>query len=166
MNAIRPVLSGPGVNVSSAVLKIDELALLLQQSDVRALESASDVDANAPGERSIGWIMYMRQRWPVYSLSGQLELSDDVPTARRTCALLAIDTGYIGILCDDVSIMKQAAGKFHEVPTSMKSADMPLLGLLPSGDKLMCVSNPNLLAAYIEHLICKPSLPRELTCHV
>jgi hypothetical protein len=164
MSSLRFALTGPGMNVSAAVLKIDGLDLMLQQSDVRALESASYVDANDPCEGSVGWIAYMRQRWPVYSLSDQLVLSDEVPPSRRTCALLALEAGYFGLLCDDVSIVKQAAGQIHEVPAAMKNPDTPILGLLPSGDKLLCISNPNRLADYIEHLACKPSLPKELPC--
>ena len=152
------------MNVSAAVLKIDGLDLMLRQSDVRALESASYVDANNPWEGSVGWISYMRQRWPVYSLSDQLELSDDVPPSRRTCALLAIEAGYFGLLCDDVSVIKQAAEQTHEVPLAMRDAYTPILGLLHAGGKLLCVSNPALLADYIEHVVCKPSLPGGLPC--
>jgi hypothetical protein len=164
MSALRPVLPGPDMNVSAAVLKIDGLDLMLRQSDVRALESAAYVDANNPWEGSIGWIAYMRQRWPVYSLSAQLGLSDDVPPSRRTCALLALENEYFGVLCDDVSIVKQAAGQIHEVPPAMRNAHAPILGLLHAGDKLSCVSNPSLLAGHIEHLVCKPSLAEELPC--
>jgi hypothetical protein len=164
MNALQPTLPGFGMNISVAVLKIDGLDLMFRQSDVRALESASYVDANNPWEGSIGWIAYMRQRWPVYSLSDQLELSDDVPPSRRTCALLAIETGYFGMLCDDVSIVTQAAWQTHEVPVAMKNASTPILGLIHAGDKLMCASNPNLMAEYIEHMVCKPSLPKGLPC--
>jgi hypothetical protein len=152
------------MNVSAAVLKIDGLELLLKQSDVRALESASFVDANDSRKGSIGWIAYMRQRWPVYSLSEQLDLLDDVPPTRRTCALLAIETGYFGFLCDDVSIVKQTTGQIHELPASMRNADTPILGLLPTGNKLLCVSTPNLLAEHIERLVCKPSLLMDMPC--
>ncbi|HLY96920.1 MAG: hypothetical protein ACM3W8_07255 [Sideroxydans sp.] len=152
------------MNASAAVLKIDGLDLLFQQSDVRALESASSVDGNASREGSVGWISYMRQRWPVYCLSDQLELLIGVPPSRRTCALLALETGYVGMLCNDVTIVKWPAGQCHEVPVAMKRADTPVLGLLPSGDKLLCVSAPNRLAAYIEHQVHKSALPGELPC--
>jgi hypothetical protein len=151
------------MNVSAAVLKIDGLDLMLRQSDVRALESASYVDDIDPLEKSVGWISYMRQRWPVYCLSDQLDLLGSVPSSRRSCALLALENEYFGVLCDDVTIIKQTAQR-HEVPLAMKNAETPIQELIPSGDKLLCVSNPSRLADYIEHLVCKPSLPRGLPC--
>lgn len=164
MNTIRFSPTGVGMNASAVVLKIDGLDLMFQQSDIPALESASGVDGRDPREESVGWINFMRQRWPVYCMSDQLDLLSGVPPSRRTCALLALETGYIGMLCDDVTILKQDTGQRHDVPVAMKKADTPILELLLSGDKLLCASNSNRLAAYIEHLVRKPSLPEELPC--
>lgn len=164
MNSTQFALTKLGGDASVAILKIGGQDLLFQQSEVRALESASYVDCNNPWEGSVGWIAYMRQRWPVYSLSEQLELLDEVPNSRRTCALLATEAGYFGLLCDDVSIVKKIEGLIHEMPTAMKKADTPIQGLLHAEKKLLCVSNPNRMADYIEHLVCKPSLPKELPC--
>jgi hypothetical protein len=152
------------MNAPAVVLKIDGLDLMFLQSDIRALESASDMDTNSPRQASAGWIVYLRQHWPVYCLSGQLDLLDIVPQSRRTCALLPIADAYIGILCDDVSILKQVAGKRHELLPIMKRGDTPILELLPFGEKLLCVSHPVCLSAYIEQLVHKSSLPRELPC--
>lgn len=164
MSTLRSDLSRAAMSSSAAVLKIDGLELLFQQSDIRALESASAVDGSEPRQQSVGWMTYMRQRWPVYCLSEQLDLLGGVPPSRRTCALLALETGYVGILCDDVTIIKQAAGQRHEVPPAMKRADTPILGLFPAGDKLLCLSSPSRLAAHIERQIRQPSLPGELRC--
>jgi hypothetical protein len=164
MSTPRLPQTATGMNVSAVALKIDGLELLFRQSDIRALESASEVDGNDPGEGSIGWVGYMRQRWPVYCLSNQLELLSGMPPSRRTCALLALDTGYFGMLCDDATILKRVAEQVHEVPVAMKNADTPILGLLPAGDKLLCISAPNHLAAYIARQVRKPSLHRELPC--
>lgn len=164
MNTTRFALTDDGMNAPAVVLNIDGLDLMFRQSDIRALESASDVDASDPGGKRIGWISYMRQRWPVYCLSGQLGLLGKMPPARRTCALLEFENGYFAILCDDVTIIKQVAGQHHEVPIVMKHADTPILELIPCGDRLLCVSNPSRLAAYLEHLVHLPSLPEGLPC--
>ncbi|MDO8989606.1 MAG: hypothetical protein Q7U91_08205 [Sideroxyarcus sp.] len=162
MSAPSPSTGSTGA--SAAVLKIGGLDLAFRQSDIRALESASDMDGNAPLERSVGWIAYMRQRWPVYCLSEQLDVLDSVPPARRTCALLAFEAGYFGLLCDDAAILRQAAGQLHEVPPAMKHANTPILGLLPDGEHLLCLSNPGRMAAYLEHRTRRQSLPEELPC--
>lgn len=152
MNMMRPSLPGTGMN-AAAVLKINGLSLLFQQGDVRTLESASDVDGSEPMAHSVGWVNYLRQRWPVFCLSEQLELQDEVPSSRRTCALLALEDGYAGVLCDDVSIIKQLAGTRHEVPPVMRAAVSPIRELVASEHGLLCVSSANHIAAYIEHLI-------------
>lgn len=153
MNMMQLPLAGAGMNTSAAVLKIDGLDLMFRQSEIRTLESASDVDGSDPREKSVGWIRYMRQRWPVYCLSEQLELLGSVPASRRTCVVFAIETGYVGVLCDDVSILKQVAGQSHEVPPAMKKADTPILGLVPHNGGLLSASHSNRLAAYIEHRV-------------
>ena len=152
------------INATAAVLKINGLELMLPQTEVRALESASDVGGSDPMERSVGWIGYMRQRWPVYCLSEELELLGSVPSSRRTCALLAIESGYVGVLCDDVSVQKQIAGKSHELPFAMRTADTPITGLLPYGGGLMSITGARRLAAYIDLQVRKPSPIKELQC--
>jgi hypothetical protein len=158
------VLPDVEMNATAAVLKIDGLALMLPQTEVRALESASDVGGSDPAKKSIGWISYMRQRWPVYCLSEQLELLGSAPSSRRTCALLAIENGYIGVLCDDVSVQKQITGKSHELPLAMKTADTPVTKLIPFGGELMSVTSAKRLAAYIDLQVCKLASNKELPC--
>ncbi len=152
MSAPRLAPTGAGMTASAAVLKIGSTELLFQQGDIRSLEAATDVDGNHPREGSVGWISYMRQRWPAYCLSEQLELLGSVPPSRRTCALLALETGYVGVLCDDVTFIKQAAGKVFEVPPAMKAAGTPILGLAPYPAGLLSISRSNLLAVHIERL--------------
>jgi hypothetical protein len=164
MNPSRLVLADQGLDASYVVLQIGGLEIMFRQSDVRALESASDVDGNNPRKESTGWIGYMRQRWPVYCLSDRLDLQGVVPTSRRTCALLAIEAGFIGVLCDDARIFKQMDGKRHAVPVAMKHADTPILELFPCGDKLLCISDPGRMSGHIERLVQRALLPMELPC--
>ncbi len=159
MNTTQLALAGNGMDAPAVVLKIDSLELLFQQSEVRALESAADVDCNNPVNGSAGWISYLRQRWPVYCLSEQLDLQDPVPLSRRTCALLATENGFFGILCDDASILKQVAGKHHGVPTAMRRADTPILELVTTGNKLLCATHPGRLSDHIVQQSPKAALP-------
>lgn len=131
------------------VLRIDALDLLIQQSEVRALESASDVDGRDPEKNSVGWILYLQQRWPVYCLSAQLDLQSSVPENRRTCALLALAQGYIGVLCDDISSLQQVSGRLFELPVAMRKIDTPIHGVIVYNQGIACVSDANGLAAYI-----------------
>lgn len=152
--SMQPIaLANTGMQETAAVLKINSLDLMFAQGDIRTLESASDVDGSDAQANSVGWINYMRQRWPVYCLSEQLELLASVPDSRRTCALLALEGGYVGVLCDDASIIKQLTGQLHDIPVAMKAAHTPVQSLFAHKQGLLCASNAKRMAAYIEHLV-------------
>lgn len=164
MSTTHLALAGNGMDAPAVVLKIGGLGLLFRQSEIRALELAADVDCNSPVKGSVGWISYLRQRWPVYCPSEQLGLLDPVPPSRRTCALLAAESGFIGILCDDASILKQVTGKRHEVPPAMQSVDTPILELITTGNNLLCVTHPGRLSDHMMRQTPKAALPEELPC--
>ena len=142
-------------SATSALLNISGLSLVLPQTDIRALESATDVEAGGAEPFSIGWIQYEQQRWPAYCLSHELSLLVDVPEARRACVLLGAGAGYIGILCDEVSIGKQEVpGQQHELPSAMRMLNTPVLGLIAlDEDNIACVTNAQMLVAYIARLV-------------
>ena len=153
MSTTQLTLTGAGRNAEAAVLKFNGMDLMIRQDEIRMLEPASAVDSADPERNSVGWIGYMRQRWPVYCLSEQLELMDSIPPSRRTCVLLTLANGHIGVLCDDVSILKQATGRSYELPLAMKKSETPILGLLAYDNGILSVSSANRLAAYVEHQI-------------
>jgi hypothetical protein len=69
--------------------------------------------------------------------------------------LLGTGTGYIGILCDELSIGKQEAlGQQYELPSAMRMANTPVLGLIAlDEDNIACVTNAQVLVAYIARLV-------------
>jgi hypothetical protein len=142
-----------GSSTASALLKIGRLNLLLPQGEIRTLESASDVDVIAPALHSAGWVAYAQKRWPVYCLSDELTLIAPVPPERRACAMLAIGPGYIGILCDDMIILKDFAAPRFELPVAMKTPDTPIMHLVAYEQGIACVSNAKNMTAYIEQLV-------------
>jgi hypothetical protein len=142
-----------GSNITAALLKINGLHLLLPQGEIRTLESATDVDATATALHSAGWITYAQKRWPVYCLSDELALLAVVPSERRACAMLATGAGYIGILCDDMIVLKDFSAQRYELPVAMKLPDTPILHLVAYEQGMACVSNANQLTSYIEQLV-------------
>lgn len=142
-----------GSNTTAALLKITGLNLQLPQGDIRTLESATDVDTAAPALHSIGWIAYAQKRWPVYCLSEELALMAVVPSERRACALLTMGAGYIGILCDDMIILKDIAAQRYELPDAMRLADTPILHLVAYEQGIACVTNATQLTAFVEQLV-------------
>jgi hypothetical protein len=142
-----------GSQATSALLKINGLNLLLPQGDIRSLESASDVDIAAPALQSTGWIAYKLKRWPVYCLSDELSLQTMAPSERRACAMLEMGAGYIGILCDDIIVLKDFDGQRHELPVAMKLPYTPIQHLASYDQGIACATNARLLTAYIEQQV-------------
>lgn len=136
-------------STSAALLKIDSLNLLLPQADIRTLESVSDMDTANPLWKSTGWISVRQQRWPVYCLSDELELLHEVPPGRRACAMIAGESGYLGLLCDDVSIIKDFKSDSFELPAAMRLPDTPVLQIAQLDHGIACISNAQHLSAYI-----------------
>ena len=131
------------------VLKIGGLRLMLPQGDVRTLESAGDVTPIDPPENGVGWIEYKGQRWPVFCPSDELALLVSVPVTRRACVLLAVESGYVGILCDDASILAHLSAERHEVPSAMRLPGSPICALVMLEDGLACFSNAGLLTSFL-----------------
>jgi len=142
-----------GSNTSAALLKIGGLNLLLPQSEIRTLESATDIEAASPALHSVGWIVYAQKRWPVYCLSAELALMEVAPSERRACAMLAMGAGYLGVMCDDMIIQKDFAAQRYELPVAMRLPDTPILHLVDYEQGIACASNAIRLTAYIEQLV-------------
>ena len=142
-----------GLNTTAALLKINGLNLLLPQGDIRTLESYTDVDRATPALHSVGWVGYMQKHWPVYCLSEQLALLNDILPERRACAMLTMGAGFIGIMCDDLTIIKNFTAQRFELPVAMKLSHTPVLYLAEYEQGVACVSNAVKLTAYIERLV-------------
>ena len=142
-----------GVSTTAELLKIDKLNLLLPQGDVRALESATEIDVNAPALHSVGWIPFAHKRAPVYSLSDDLSLMSNVAPERRACAMLTMGSGYIGILCNDMIILKDFSSPRHALPISMRLTDTPILQLAEYEQGIVCITSAHKLTKYIEQLV-------------
>lgn len=150
-------MTSSGSNTAAALLKINGLNLLLPQGEIRTLESARDIDPVAPALRSIGWIAYARKRWPVYCLTEGLSLMAVVPSERRACAMLTMGAGYIGIMCDDMIILKDFAAQLYEIPHVMSEPHTPILHLVFYEEGIACASNANKLTTYIGQLVLTTS---------
>jgi len=141
-------------DAKEALLEISGLHLILPQKEIRALEAASDIDTDDAQPFSVGWIQYLQQRWPVYCLSSELSLLVMAPPERRACVLLDAGTGYVGILCDEVSIARQAQAQRHELPSVMRLPETPVLGLaVLDGGEIACITGGKQMAAHVARLV-------------
>lgn len=145
------------------VLKIGALSLMLPQGDVRTLESATDVTPADPPLNGVGWINYAGQPWPVFCLSHELEFLVSVPAARRACVLLQVESGFVGILCDDAGILAHFSGQRHDVPLAMRLPASPVRGLVMLVDGLACISDADSLARLLIGQVASADLLTAIT---
>jgi chemotaxis signal transduction protein len=149
------LLAPPESDAAMVVLNISGLRLALPQAEIRALESAPDIDTDETKPFSVGWVQFKQERWPVYCLSQDLSLLVVVPRERRSCIVLDTGAGYIGILCDSVGIREQITPVQHqELPPPMRSPDNPILGLIAlSEEEIACASNAERLVEHVTRLV-------------
>lgn len=147
------------------LLQIGQLCLMLPQHEIRAVESAADINPlvpRLPPQQGVGWIKSKDQIWPAYCLSEQLCVLHQTPQQRRACVLLAVDGGFIGLLCDDARVLKELEGSLFTLPDAMRLPNSPLIALLRHDGKLACVSNAARLAALIAQAGDGASSPQPL----
>lgn len=114
-----------------AVLLLDGTRLALPQSDVRALEAATDVGygARVPGH-AVGSINAAGVLLPVYCIDGELQPLHEVPPRRRICVLVEAATRRFGLLCDDLRLLPARVADRYELPPAMVRAGSVLRGFV------------------------------------
>lgn len=142
--------SGPGAGgvCPYSVLKLDLLALLVPQQDVRALEPADDVEIVEPPANGVGWIRVGSERCPVYCFSEQLRRLSEVPATRRICAVLAVGQQTFGILCSEVAMLRLPEQRVSPMPEAMILPGRPIHALALHEGTVMCVSSAARLMAH------------------
>lgn len=130
------------------VLTLDGHHWLLPQSEVYALESLLDIDPEVRASQSIGALALAASWWPVYSLSGELQLLHSLPAHRHFCLLLDNGADRFGLAGDQVEALKSTPTLFP-LPASMAGLDSPIQALVLLGDELGYVTNTERLAAWL-----------------
>ena len=124
-----------------ALIELENVALLLPQQDLRAIEPVLDVDTRAPVGRAAGEIRLRTGTWPVYCPSDDLEPLAQMLSARRICAMLEFEQGLFGLVCVNVASVMAAQVKRFPVPVCMPASCGVLreLGLYDS--RIVCLTS-------------------------
>lgn len=131
-----------------SVLKLDFLALLVPQQEVRGLEPAADIETSEPPANGVGWILVGSERCPVYCFSEQLRRLSEVPATRRICAVLAVGQHTFGILCSEVAMLRLPDQRVSPMPDAMILPGRPIHALALHEGTVMCVSSAARLIAH------------------
>ena len=131
-----------------ALLMLDGWRWLLPQTEVRALESPLDIDPEVRASHSIGAIGFSGRSWPIYSLSGELQLLARLPPERRICLLLDNGADQFGLICDQVETLTESL-RLYPTPLCMAAPDSPIAALALLGDDLAAVTTAEQIARLI-----------------
>lgn len=131
-----------------AVLTLDGCKWLVPQAEIQSLESILDIDREVRVPHSVGAVAFADEWWPVYCLSGELQLLPHLPDGRRACPLLDNGADRFGLVCDGVETLAEAP-RLLAVPACMALPDSPIQALVLLNDGLGCVTTTERLAASI-----------------
>ncbi len=131
-----------------AALILDGRHWLLPQVEIRSLESFLDIDRAVRIPYSIGAMAFDNAWWPMYCLSGELEMLSYIPDGRRACALLDNGADRFGLVCDRVEASTESP-HLLALPACMALPDSPVQALVLLEEGLGCVTTTERLAALI-----------------
>ncbi len=137
------------VNSLSAVLDIDGLMLLLPQNELRTLEPVGDVEQVSSEHLEVGWISIADQQWPVFCVSGDLTVMDEIPKQRRIAVMLRTGNELAGILCDEIKIVRSEELSVYPLPASLRVPTSPLTSLAIYGDTVGGITSSDHLINYL-----------------
>ena len=130
------------------VLTLDGRKWLLPQAEIQALESLLDIDREVRIPCSIGAVAFADEWWPVYCLSGELQVMPQILDERRACPLLTNGADRFGLICERVDGLAKPPRLFA-LPVCMTLPDSPIQALAWLDDGLGCVTTTEHLAALL-----------------
>jgi len=143
-----PLLSGAQpAGPDYAALLFDSMKLLLPYNEVLTVESVLDMH-KAPFDK-VGQLTNYEQPIPVYCLTQQLTLTSDVPNSRRIIVLFSTEESPVGILCDELGMIRNQALSAYPLPACMVKLNSPVNGIVILDDTIACLSRIARLAPFL-----------------
>ena len=130
-----------------ASLVMDGRELILSQGDIGDLLPTVDLRPAASGAEGIGEIDSNGRALPVYCLDHDLKQMEQLPSARRYCAVLGVSQEHVlGLLCDELRLLSPEDLRLASLPACMHSAGSPLSGLAIKGSEVVAVASAESLS--------------------
>jgi hypothetical protein len=135
-----------------ALLRLANVALLVPLHEVQSLESVEDIDKTRRIGGSAGALRRADSWITVFCLSDNLEPQPELPAAFRMCAILASGGTLVGLACQAVSSVNDAALTHHPLPTCMRATHSPIRALANHGERVYCRTTAADLVPFLEHI--------------
>ena len=132
-----------------AVLRFADCKLFVPQREIRTLESVLDLILEKELSTTVGSMMFAGKAWPAYCLTAELAVIQELPSARRVCALLSQGSDSLALVCDQLEVLPQDSLKVQPLPACMVNPDSPVEALAIFQGNLGCVTSTARLAAYL-----------------
>ena len=141
-----------GAAQTIATLHIDRLRLALSKDEIQTIEPSMDVEVVVQEGYSIGWVFSEQKFWPTYSLSGSLDIWDQIPESRRLCVLLSSRRGHFALLCDQISFVDPNLLEFQPIPACMRTLRSPLQAIAECEGDIVAITSTDHLAGFLKHV--------------
>ena len=138
------------LHARSAELVVDGQSLLIGHIHIHSVEPILDVRMESGHGQALGMLELGEDRWPVYCLDSNLDILGNVPATRRACVLLKSDHGGVGILCDEVRVVDNAALSIVPVPGCMRGEQSLMESLAVIEGKVTCVLGTDRLSRMLQ----------------
>ena len=131
-----------------ALLTLDGQHWLLPRHEVQTLQSLADIDPMVRAPHSIGALAYAGEWWPVYCLSGELNMLSHLPAQRRICVVLNNRADQFALICDHIETLAEPPD-LHPLPNCMALPESAIDALILLDRGLVCVSSTEQIARRI-----------------
>lgn len=139
-------------------LQLEQVTLVVIQSDVTALEPVLDVQPMYAAElpdhaNASGFLPLTNGACPVFTLDVDLQAQSSIPDTHRICAVMRNAQNEYAISCAAVSLLSRSEVSLHATPRTMLNARSPVLQLLVHDGKLLLGTTAS---ALYTHLAARP----------
>ncbi len=140
------------------VLQLENISVVVLQSDVVALEPVLDMHAYADDaigegasarENSSGYLSLADGQCPVFALNADLQCLAYVPDEHRICAVIKNRQANYALSCVAVELLSRADIVFHPTPRSMLNPRSPVLQLMVHAGKLLLATTASSMYAHL-----------------
>jgi len=141
------------------VLQLDEVSLVVAQTEVVALEPVLDVKMSAESnesdtrhEHASGYLSLVAGECSVFALNAELQCLAYIPETHRICAVMRNRQENYALSCAAVHLLSRTDIAFHATPRSMLNARSPVLQLMVHDAKLLLGTTA---ATMYSHLVAR-----------
>ena len=138
------------------VLVLDQVALILTQQEITALEPVLDVQpiasADVVGKNTpAGKLVFADGDCFVYALDSDLQSQVTIPQSHRICALLTGRNERYALTCKEVRLLPHSALTVHEIPQPLmqKKVASPVKWLVVNDGQLLLGTTAAALFAHV-----------------